>query len=1045
MRMHIPEELLEQIERGNALLFVGERMVRDALGGALIDGLTKELAKRCSVTEDVSRSFPEVAQDYEGEKGRQAVVQFICDWVEATGDEPQRAHRLVAGLTDCDVLVTTCFDRRLERAFQEAGRPLDVVIGNIDVPFEEEEKAQLYKIRGSIERKESLILTEDDYEDFFEDESSLSIVLQGYLARKSVLFLGYDLTDPHFKRLYRKITAPLDDYARRAYAFGEAPTPRVQRWCQRHGIEVLDIDVVTFLEELTQQLAARARPAPVVPVPAAKETVALSKRPYKLLDYYEAADADIFFGRGRETQQLAPLIHAHRLVLLYGASGTGKTSLLLAGVIPRLEGAEPGYTVVYVRPLTDPADVIRRSVARRLPDGMALPTEAPLVDTLETAVEALGNPLVLVLDQFEEFFIRLSAAFRQTFIAELGDLYEARELPIKVVLSLREDWLAQVSELEERIPEIFRTKFRLLPLSREAACQAITGPVERLGIHHEPALIDRLLDDLMGEGVMPPQLQLVCNALYESLAEGERTITLAHYERLGGTQGVLRGYLTEELQRFPGEEEPLARAVLEELITSQGLKAVRTQGELVTALQTEVDSLTPVLEKLVKARLLRPMEREEQAAYELAHEYLVAEIGLGAEVQARKQAEELIAQEVDNWQRFGTLLAADKLALIDAQRDRLRLSAEAQEFLLRSALRHGHDVGYWLNRMEDASRAVTFAQEALLGGAATLRARAVDSLRATVEALNPDRLASLVGALHTALQEPDGEMQRRAAEALWPLRRYLPGPLRLRLWWAVTWRVVAPAILVLLGILLVAIVYYGPMIWVRPPEIEWVTVSAGEFTMGSDESGDEQPIHSVYLDTFRIMKYEVTNAQYERCVRARRCKEPAMERYRDPGFAEYPVADVNWYDAQNFCRWIGGRLPTEAEWEKAASWDTEKEVKRRYPWGDEFDDSKCNTYESGITDAKPVGSYPEGASPYSVMDMVGNVWEWVADWYDEDYYSQSPPGNPPGPDSGISKVLRGGSWYNFRISARTSYRYHNAPVNRFPNIGFRCRAQDMLP
>jgi hypothetical protein len=534
-------------------------------------------------------------------------VQFVRDQLESLGDEPQPVHRLIAKMTDCNLVATTCLDRRLERAFEEAGRPLDVIVGVPDVAFEDERKAQLYKLRGSLERAESLVLTEDDYETFFEDQASISVVLQGYLARKTVLFVGYDLADPHFKRLFRKVTAPLDGYARRAYAFGETPTPRVCRWCERHGIDVVDADATVFLEALTRQLAGRARPAPTVPPHVLKAPAAPPPdRPYKLLDYYGAGDAAIFFGRSQETGHLTSLIHAHRLALLYGASGTGKTSLLLAGAVPRLEQAEPPYETLYVRAFEDPALVIRRAVRRRLPEG-DLPQNSSLLDFLDAATKALGRTLVIILDQFEEFFIRLSPEFRAAFIAELGTLCDAHDVPVKVVLSLREDWLASVEEIENRIPEVFRIKMRLLPLTRDQALQAITAPVERLGVSYQPALVERLLEDLTGEGdraIMPPQLQLVCGALYDGLEPDERQITLTAYEGLGGARGVLRQYLEDELARLGSAERALARETLEELVTSQGTKAVKASHELAVALGVDAADLEPALDKLVRARLL---------------------------------------------------------------------------------------------------------------------------------------------------------------------------------------------------------------------------------------------------------------------------------------------------------------------------------------------------------------------------------------------------------------------------------------------------------
>jgi hypothetical protein len=568
MMIDIPPELIDQIERGNVLLFIGERIVRDPTGQVAFDQLTAQLAARCGLADAEEITFPEAAQAYEDEKGRHALVQFVRDYLDALGDDPQPVQGLICELTDCNIIVTTCLDRRLEQAFEKKGRPLDVIVGNLDVAFEDGHKAQLYKLRGSVEQVESLVLTEDDYETFFENQSSISIVLQGYLARKTILFIGYDLGDPHFKRLYRKVSGPLDDYARRAYAFGDAPAYNISRWCKRHGIDLVEADAAAFLETLVQQLAARVRPDQ----PDEKSDEPLPERPYKLLDYYEAKDAAIFFGRQQETQTLSALIHAHRLVLLHGASGAGKTSLLLAGVVPRLEQAEPPYETIYIRALEDPTLVIRRVIRRRLSKADLSP-DGSLTDFLYAATQAFGRTLVIILDQFEEFFIRLSKQFRAAFIAELAELYDARDVPVKVVLSLREDWLASVNEIEQRIPEVFRTRMRLSPLARDQAHQAITAPVERLGVRYEPDLVEQLLDDLVGSedaAVMPPQLQLVCSALYDQLEADAQLISLVAYERLGGARGVLQQYLTDELTRLVREERLLAHAILEELVTSQG-------------------------------------------------------------------------------------------------------------------------------------------------------------------------------------------------------------------------------------------------------------------------------------------------------------------------------------------------------------------------------------------------------------------------------------------------------------------------------------------
>jgi formylglycine-generating enzyme required for sulfatase activity/serine/threonine protein kinase len=224
---------------------------------------------------------------------------------------------------------------------------------------------------------------------------------------------------------------------------------------------------------------------------------------------------------------------------------------------------------------------------------------------------------------------------------------------------------------------------------------------------------------------------------------------------------------------------------------------------------------------------------------------------------------------------------------------------------------------------------------------------------------------------------------------------------------------------------------------------EMVYVPDGEFIMGSQNGGsDERPEHKVLLDAFYIDKYEVTNAQYEVCVDAGVCSPPSPSSsvsrdsyYGNPAYDDYPVVYVSWHDADAYCRWAGRRLPTEAEWEKAARGADG----RTYPWGNEWDANKANLKEAGWDDTTAVGSYLGGISPYGALDMAGNVWEWCQDWYDEEYYASSPQHGPQGPGSGEYRIVRGGSWYTSKEYARASDRAgFLSSASRNDGIGFRC-------
>jgi formylglycine-generating enzyme required for sulfatase activity len=215
-----------------------------------------------------------------------------------------------------------------------------------------------------------------------------------------------------------------------------------------------------------------------------------------------------------------------------------------------------------------------------------------------------------------------------------------------------------------------------------------------------------------------------------------------------------------------------------------------------------------------------------------------------------------------------------------------------------------------------------------------------------------------------------------------------------------------------------------------------VYVPEGEFLMGSEDgTTHESPEHSVYLDAYWIDQTEVTNEMYAKCVADNgACTSPnGTDHFGNTSYANHPVVYVNWDQAKTYCEWAGRRLPSEAEWEKAAR-GTEG---RTYPWGEGISCDEANNREC-VRDTSAVGSYESGKSPYGVYDMAGNVWEWVNDWYGETYYQSSPSSNPMGPNSGQVRVLRGGAWGNSFVSSRSAVRLREDPSHSNFDLGFRC-------
>ena len=266
-------------------------------------------------------------------------------------------------------------------------------------------------------------------------------------------------------------------------------------------------------------------------------------------------------------------------------------------------------------------------------------------------------------------------------------------------------------------------------------------------------------------------------------------------------------------------------------------------------------------------------------------------------------------------------------------------------------------------------------------------------------------------------------------------------------------------------------------------------VPAGEFEMGGDpDDASSRPVHTVYLDAFWIDQTEVTNKMFARFiestgyvtdaekagfsnefragdqqliweeVKGLAWNHPDGENSNISGIQEHPVVQVSWNDASAYCTWADRRLPTEAEWEKAASWNELAGEKYSYPWGNDFDgtlvnfcDQNCpveilaeTSWDDGYAETSPVGSFPDGASPYGALDMSGNVFEWVADWYSADYYANSPASNPLGPASGQERVARGGAWGADIGWVSSAQRAPWETSFAFQALGFRC-AQGRLP
>ncbi len=1033
----IPRNLVEQLCKGNCVLFVGAGI---SMGeGGLPSGrqLAQELAERCDYP-DKDLSLPRVAQYYENNIDRADLLEYVCERIQKARDESMETHKLIASLP-LKTIVSTNYDCLIERALEEAGKSHNVIVTDEDVSSWKEDAVNLLKIHGCVNQRASIVITTDDYWEFFERRPNIANILGSEAAKHSLLFVGHGLEDTDFNRIYLQVTRNLAKFRRKSYAVQLNPNPVDVDFWKPKRLEIIPADATKFLTALKQAVTA------ATPVVEIEEEIPLPERPYKFLDYFEAADRAIFYGRELEAPALQRQIMAHKLTVLYGASGVGKTSLIQAGVMPRLR--EDGYTSFYVRSLEDPARAIKAEALRLVHGPEASLDEEARTTALHSYLRRVlpaETRLVVFLDQFEEFFIRLGDGVRRAFVEELAICLEDDALEMRAVLSLRDDYFQRLDEFDERYPKVFDNRFRLRNLDEDKARLAIFLPAQQFGLSFEDALLKQLLADLESGGVEPAHLQIVCHKLYEDLANSGQpdTFTLDRYQALGGTTAIMARYLDDVLEKLPEEERELAKGVLKSMVTGQETKAALSareiaQDEIVRQLGVDEVTVNRILAELRDSRVVRKLALAEGESYELAHEVMVEKVWQWVtEEEARfKYTRDMLRQDLNNYRNLGIPMPLDRLEIVNDYRDGMSLNDEELELLFRSALAADCEVEYWrsragqaeflkrladkwLSRLEDEAT----AEEAVvaLGGIGT--AWLVEQLVPVVEADFAEGVMRDVLSLTTA-------PQRRAVaalskmtcpEATAALARWTPG--------------------------------------------DMVLIPAGPFIMGSTESVNEGPVHQVWLDAFWMARHQVTNAEYAEFIAAggyekreywteagwewREGQTKPSEWDEHKSKRDHPVRYITWYEAVAYARWRGAVLPSEAQWEKTARGGLQipnpqypisniqlvgnPNPERRYPWGDEFDKNKCNTNESDIGDTTPVGQYSSrgGDSPYGLADMAGNVWEWTSSLFSF-YPYKAEDGREDLEVKGSPRVLRGASFSGSQGYARCSYRNSSDPVPQF--------------
>lgn len=1001
----IPIELVEQVARKNCVLFLGWSY-SDPKPGILTDKvLSKKLSERIGFS-DTTKTLDEVAEFFEVQRGPVALRQFACDVIESFESPPAFYKDLLQ--LPFNIIVSTSLDTYVKRILQDLGIKFNYVMRDEEITFIEEEKDTriVVKLYGDIDNRSSMVLTKENLIGFFDKFPSISDLLKYYFNTKTLVFIGYNLDDPHFSQLYAYTNQRTKGYQKRAFAIVPKADEYQKTVWGKKNLTILDTDIDSFLGELQKNINVYSPEHGISLSHSDIPAVRALKAPYKFLNSFDEDDSGIFFGREKEITQTTHKLLSNKLIILYGKSGYGKTSLIKAGIIPLL--LANSYLPIYARCSSDPLVSIKSGLLDRLAK-YKLSDEAvnflngklniPLKEFVVECGKWQSKRLVVILDQFEEFFISLGEETKIQFVRELADCVDS-PLDITFVLSLREDFLPDLHDIK-KLRSMVGDSYRLRALSLKSAQDAILKPAAQFNIQIEPEVVSAIIGELSDKGnVDPAQLQIVCDRLYNKLPETSKIIDEALYGDLGGVRQILSDYLDEILYDFGAKRMDVAHKILRSMVTSWFTRIPISYTEAVLYTSDIPDwnesETRELLSDLIKVRLIRRTVDTSEEAFELTHEYLIVKIRewIDLEQLRVKESLDLLRQELNNWLRHQIPMDKSKLAIIDSQRDRLVLDNRQKVFMLTAAIQQDFEFEYWLKRNDGNHLVIEQLLKLLdnddpnvrnlagLGLSINSRDESIlDTVMRTFEfTANPNTIALIneLGDQGFVFLNDFSQRVIRVVEKRFtknmshvPAGKFLAGTHKSS----------------------VENIIDGLEPDKKPP----ISFFDGQY-----------PQREIEIADFYIDKYMVTNSEY---------KEFKKDHRFDLGKENHPAVGVSYFDALAYAQWLGKDLPTEYEWEKASRGLDGRD----FPWGNEWMPKNCNTSISGYEGTTPVGNFPDGISPYGCFDMSGNVWEWTST-----------------AETNGHMVLRGGSWSRYGILPWCWYRFSYKPDQGYPNVGFRC-------
>ncbi|PIP39476.1 hypothetical protein CO110_05955 [Candidatus Desantisbacteria bacterium CG_4_9_14_3_um_filter_40_11] len=484
----------------------------------------------------------------------------------------------------------------------------------------------------------------------------------------------------------------------------------------------------------------------------------LPPTPYKFLDYYEINDTAIYFGRKKEISRFLGHISNNKLLVIYGESGVGKTSLMKAGLIPRIDTT---IIPIYIRCTDNPCAVVKSAII----DQCKISLDNPEATLLEVFKHTETKKCMIFIDQFEEFFKRSERKVKDQFINELMECVCTSTVDARFVIGIRRDFFVELGSYREELPELFSSAWELLKLTEFEARQSISGPSRLFNIEYDPELLDELVKDITEESnlIHPIHVQILCNRLVETLDKSAlkdklpQRISYQTYKELGGAQGIISDYLEASLEQFPAGKKEYARDILKMMTTSYEIKTLVTSEDILMTLKINPDILKEILSAMVEHRLLRRIRGK---SYELTSDYLaksITEKWLTDKDMDIKTTMENIHVAFEDWKQHRWLMNIPRFGKIYLYREDITIEQEAFELLLRSSLKFSFPAWYWAINIP-RERVVVIITE-------MIQQVDVEGLQTIVEMMDKDS-SRIVGHLMCRLEDPNPLIREKTAELL---------------------------------------------------------------------------------------------------------------------------------------------------------------------------------------------------------------------------------------------------------------------------------------